>query len=299
METSAQSCRFNRYRNFSLIGNTEAARVLAESAAESGSDVTRLWQREGATPVGLLRIVDLPWDTDIYKRKMGRVTHLFGDLNGGEIRSLVERTTFDHLAVRVDASDLNTQEALTEAGFFPVDSILTYLFHATRVEPPKPPRSRSMRRYTFRPYETADRDSVLRITAKCYARYQSRYHADPWLREHSAARYLRWAEEYVDGEADQICVAESKGRVVGYIAFRYDRQLYRVLGMGCYGAGLGASTGGDYLSLLRYTLLCTKAIPWQWAECETQVDNQFVRRIYQDLKLEHVRSEHTYHLHLS
>jgi hypothetical protein len=293
----AGSFAFNRYRNFSLISATEAAQVLAESAAEAGTDVTRLWRCEGSRPLGMLRIVDLPWDTDLYERKMGRITHLCGDLDGESISHLLDRTDFDHLAVRVDASDLPTQRAVTQAGFFPVDSILTYLYHVDREDPPEATAANSARSFIYRPYKAADRDSILRITSRCYARYHSRYHADPLLREHSAARYLGWAEKYVDGEADQICVAESNGRVVGFIAFRYDRPLYHVLDRGCYGAGLGASLGGDYLNLLRYTLLCDKEIPWHWAECDTQIDNYAVHRIYQQLNLEYVRAEHTYHLH--
>lgn len=293
----ARSYRYNRYRNYPLISATEAVRVLADSAAEPGPDATQLWQRDGDTPVGLVRIVNLPWDTALYGRKMGRITHLCGDLNGEEIRNLIEDTEFKHLAARVDASDLDGQRALTKAGFFPADSILTYLYHPASGAPPEPLVNDSTREYTFRAYEPADRDSVLRITSQCYARYPGRYHADPLLQERSAQRYLRWAEKCVDGAADQICVSESKGRVVGYLAFRYDRTLYRVLGMGCYGEGLGASRGGDYLRLLRYTLMCNKAIPWQFAECDTQIDNFPVHRIYQELKLDYVRAVHTYHLH--
>ena len=293
----AESFAFNRYRNFSLVSASDAAQVLLESAADPGPEVTRLWHRHGDSPTALLRIVDLPWDTALYQRRMGRITHLCGELDGASLRQLVEQTQFQHLAVRVDASDLQMQRSLTEAGFFPMDSILTYLYHVAGDDPPESTVPASTRVFTYRPYETSDRDSILRITARCYARYQSRYSADPWLREHSQKRYLRWAEKYVDGEADQICVAESRGRVVGFIAFRYDRPLHHVLGKGCYGAGLGASIGGDYMSLLRYTLLCPKKIPWHWAECETQIDNFGVQRVYQALGLEYVRAEYTYHLH--
>ena len=101
----------------------------------------------------------------------------------------------------------------------------------------------------------------------------------------------------MDGEADTIWVSESKGRVVGYLAFRYNRLLHKVLGMGCYGAGLGASRGGDYQALCRHALIFTEDIAWQCAEFETQIDNYAVNRIYNDLKFEYVHAEHTYHLH--
>ena len=229
---------------------------------------------------------------------MGRITHVCGDLDGNAIRRLIGETSYDHLAVRVDASDVDTQRALCRAGFFLADSLLTYLYDPSRGPLPVPGTSSVKRTFKYRPYEPADRDSILKITAHCYSRYPGRYHADPWLKNQGRERYVLWAEKCMDEYADQICIAESNGRVVGYIAFRYDRRLYRLLGVACYGgAALGASRGGDYASLLKYTLECPKVIPMQFAECQTQIDNYYVHRIYQELGLQYVRAEHTYHLH--
>lgn len=293
----ARSFPYNRYRNYPLISATDAARVLADAAAETGPDVVRLWRFQAAVPVGLIRVVELPWDTELYGRRMGRITHLCGDLDTAAVTALLDETPFDHLAVRVDASDLGTQRLLTEAGFFKVDSILRYLHHRDRGDPPEPAYRRSRLKYTFRPYEPTDREGILRITAQSYARFPGRYTADPSLRKHSADRYLRWAQEYVDGMADTIWVSESNRRVMGYLAFRYDRRLYETLGLGCYGSGLGASRGGDYLKLCRHALVTTTDIDWRCAEFETQIDNYAVHRIYRDLKLDYVHAEHTYHLH--
>lgn len=293
----AHSYAYNRYRNYRLVSEAQAALVLANAVAEPGADITRLWHRDESTPVGLIRIADLPWDTVLYRRKMGRITHLCGDLGSETIKRLLDRTSFEHLAVRVDVSDLESQRMLTRAGFFPVDTILTYLHDPALGAPPEPEARRAARQYTFRKYEPGDRDAVLRLTARSYERYPGRYYADAWLREKSAERYLRWAEKYVDGEADTIWVSEWKGRVVGYLAFRYDRRLMKDVGLGCYGSGLGASRGGDYQKLCRHALMTTTDIDWQCAEFETQLDNYLVHRIYRDLKLDYVHAEHTYHLH--
>lgn len=289
---------FNPYRNYPLITAADATQVLADEAFDDGAGITRLWHRPDDLPAGLLRVVDLPWDTRLYGRRMGRITHICGDLDGEEIRRLLDTTSYDHLAARVDASDLGTQRALSRAGFFLADSLLTYLYDPSRGPLPGNAAASCNRDYHYRPYEASDRDSVLRITEHCYARFPGRYHTDPCLSDKGAERYVLWAEKCMDEYADQICIAESKGRVVGYIAFRYDRRLYRLLGIGCYGgAALGASRGGDYQSLLRYTLECPKIIPMHFAECQTQIDNYHVHRIYHDLGLRYVRAEHTYHLH--
>ncbi|RLJ17266.1 hypothetical protein DJ030_14495 [bacterium endosymbiont of Escarpia laminata] len=300
VENWARSYPYNRYRNYPVISKIQATKTLTDAILEPESTALLLWCRDGLMPTGLVRIVDLPWDSDLYKRRIGRITHLCGDLTAGGLRHLLMKTGFDHLSVRVDASDLGTQRMLTQIGFFMADSILTYLYHPTSGEPPEQPmvtRSRKPRRY--REYEPLDRDRILKLTSQLYAHYPGRYSADPILREHAVDRYVRWAEKYLDGDADKIWVSELNGRVVGYLAFRYDRRLYRSFGIGCYGSGLGGSRGGDYYGLLQYALTHTKDMPWQCAEFDTQIDNYPVHRIYQDLKLEYVRAEYTYHLHLS
>lgn len=292
----ARSSPFNPYRNYRILSKAQTVEALAAAVLESDS-ATRLWQRQGTTPTGLIRVVELPWDSELYERRMGRITHLCGDLDAAAIRALLEGSPFEHLAVRVDASDIRAQRALTEAGFFPVDSMLRYLHYPSYGAPPEPAARRSRLRQVFRKYASSDRDSILSLTAESYARYPGRYHADPRLRERGAERYVRWAEKYVAGEADTIWVSEANGRAVGYLAFRYNRTFQRVLGIGCYGAGLGASRGGDYQSLLRHAVMHTQDIAWQCAEFETQIDNYHVNRIYQDLKFDYVHAEHTYHLH--
>ena len=298
VEGWARSTPYNPYRNYRLISKAQASQVLAAAVLEPGPQATRLWQREAnSSPTGLIRIAALPWDSELYGLRMGRITHICGDLGGSAIRALIDATAFDHVAARVDASDIATQRALTEAGFFPVDSVLKFVHYPSRGAPPEPAARPSRARSTFRKFEPSDRDDVLSLTAETYTRYPGRYHADPRLRDRSVERYVRWAEKYVNGEADTIWVSESNGRVVGYLAFRYNRTFLRILGLGCYGAGLGASRGGDYQSLCRHALMVTRDIDWQIAEFDTQIDNYHVHRIYRDLKFDYVYAEHTYHLH--
>jgi hypothetical protein len=297
VEAWARATPYNPYRNYPLVSKPQAAQVLAAAVLEAGPQVTRLWHREGATPTGLIRVEALPWDSALYGRRMGRITHVCGDLDARAVRALLEHSPFDHLAARIDASNAAAQRALTEAGFFPVDSVLKFLHDPARGPPPEPAARRSRARQTFRKYEPRDRDDVLRLTAETFARYPGRYYADPWLRPLGAERYVRWAEKYADGEADTIWVSESRGRVVAYLAFRYNRVLLRVLGLGCYGAGLGASRGGDYQALCRHALMFTTDIAWQVAEFDTQIDNYHVHRIYRDLKFDYALAEHTYHFH--
>lgn len=297
VEEWARSSPYNAYRNYRLISKAQASQVFAAAVLESSPTVTHLWHRDGATPTGMIRIAELPWDSELYGRKMGRITHLCGTLGASAIRALLDETPFEHFAARVDASDVGTQRALVQAGFVPADSVLKFLHYPGRGAPPEPAARPSRARATFRKFEPRDRGDILSLTAETYARYPGRYHSDPLLRPHSTERYVRWAEKYVDGEADTIWVSESKGCVVGYLAFRYNRTLLRVLGIGCYGAGLGASRGGDYQSLCRHALMFQRDMDWQIAEFDTQIDNYHVHRIYRDLKFDYVYAEHTYHLH--
>ena len=293
----ARAHPFNRYRNYPTVSRIRAVHALADAVSQSDAGVRLLWCRHGEKPIGLVRMMGLPWDSAVYERKMARITHICGELTVEALRRILAQTDFDHVALRVDASDVHTQRLVTRVGFFPADSILTYLYHPASDDPPKPADGRFRRSCNYRKYEPADRDRILRLTSRMYARNPGRFHADPALRDRASQRYVHWASKYLAGEADSIWVSEFRGRVVGFLAFRYDRVLYERFGIGCFGAGLGASMGGDYEGLLRHALINTKDISWQCAEFDAQVDNYPVHRIYQSLNLEYVRAEYTFHWH--
>ena len=83
----AKSFEYSPYRNYPYITSADASRVQEDAVSERGPGVHHLWQRENATPVGLLRIEDMPWDTALYRRRMGRVTHICGDLDDHDLRA--------------------------------------------------------------------------------------------------------------------------------------------------------------------------------------------------------------------
>ena len=296
-----ESFKYGRYRNYPAFSPEQAKQVLTDSLLEESPQVRRLWLGDDATPSGLLRVADLPWDENIYKVKMGFLTHCLGPISPFSIREALAEAGYRHVVTRVDASDFTLQRRLLEEGFFLADTLVTYITSplSDPVAEKKCPALDLP--FVIRDYEPEDRGGVLEITHRMYAHYPSRYHRDPFLRKHSAERYVSWMEKYLDGDADKTLVAELEGKVTAFLSFKYDRRLSQSTQILCYGAGIGASSAqgrGAYSRLLYDAIVYAIAKGSLYSEFDTQIDNYGVLRLYHQLGLRYVRAQHTFHLHL-
>ena len=296
-----ESFKYGRYRNYPAFSAEHEKRVLTDSILEEGPGVRRLWLGDEASPSGLLRIVDLPWDETIYKVKMGYLTHCLGPISPFSIREALAEAGYRHVVTRVDASDFSLQRRLLEEGFFLADTLVTYI--TSPLSDPLADKKCPALDLPFvvRDYEPKDREGVLEVTRQMYAHYPSRYHRDPFLQEHSAERYVSWMEKYLDGDADKTLVAELEGRVTAFLSFKFDRRLYQSTQILCSGAGIGASSAqgrGAYSRLLYDAIVYVMGKGARYSEFDTQIDNYGVLRLYHQLGLRYVRAQHTFHLHL-
>jgi len=296
-----ESFPYDRYRNYPGFPQEMARRALMGVLLEEGAPVRKIWVGEDPSTGGLLRVVDLPSDERIYNMRMGHLTHVLGRIPPHSIRDELEDAGYRHVVTRVDASDFTLQRRLLEEGFFLVDTLVTYI--TLPMSDPMEDRKRPSPDLPFviRDYEPTDRSGVLEVTRRMYSRYPSRYHRDPFLREHSAEVYTAWMERYLDGEADKTLVAELEGQVTAFLSFRFDRRLHESTQIRCYGAGLGASSAqgrGAYSSLLYDAIRYGMGIDVRYGEFDTQIDNYGVISLYHQLALRYVRAQHTFHLHL-
>lgn len=296
-----ESFRYGRYRNYPAFSPEKSKQVLTDSLREEGPDVRRLWLGDDASPCGLLRVADLAWDENIYKVKMGHLTHCLGPISPLSIREALAEAGYGHIVTRVDASDFTLQRRLLEEGFFLADTLVTYITSPLS-DPVADKKCPALDQpFVIRDYEPNDREGVLEVTGLMYAHYPSRYHRDPFLRKHSADRYVSWMEKYLDGDADKTLVAEREGKVTAFLSFRYDRRLYESTQILCYGAGIGASSAqgrGAYSRLLYDAILYAMGKGSLYSEFDTQIDNYGVLRLYHQLGLRYVRAQYTFHLHL-
>lgn len=300
LEKWIREYRFNPYRNYPDISKEDALKLLSGILFQETPDVHYFWAGSDRKPTGFLRVKELKRDEEIYKFKMGFVTHAGGDIKNLNIQKQLGKAGYRHIATRVDMSETELFNRFVSQEFFLVESFATYLFSKKMYNGSgvKLPETKSS--FTCRKYKPEDRKRILSITRRMYSHYPGRHYRDPLLREHSAERYLRWTEEYFENNNGNIYVAESNGKVTAFLMFRTDRDILKIMGKICYGSGIGASIRGEYSHLLYECIRqgISGVIPVDYAEFETQLDNYSVLSVYQRLNLMFARAQYTLHLHL-
>lgn len=291
---------YRQYRTYSRREQTAILRAdVDHTLATSGESSVAL-----GTPDLMAAVIvrPLPWDSAYFGVPMGRADVLVRpDTTHAQREAAIEaacRTAREagvrHMTARVDVGDLETLAALETHGFRTMDALGTYILRAGK-DAVREVRSVG----PLRPATPADRDEILAITRQAYAGYRGRFHLDPQLpRDRADAFYEVWAQQCLSGAmADVVMVSsDSAGRVIGYLAHRR-REPASSIGTPIYGGGLGAcrpDAPGAYASLIRDSALWAHG-QGAVAECQTQISNFPVIRVYESVGFHYVRAEYTLH----
>lgn len=290
---------FKPYRNYRVYSRkTQTAVLLAEVedalALEGGIAVT---SGDGsAIAVGRM----LEWDSRFFAVPMARVEYVIGSDPAAADRALdalldaLRGNGARHLTARADVADVRLVAALESRGFRLMDALVTYTTRP-RGEPPKAVREVG----AIRPLRAGDAPELVAIAAEAYRGYRGRFHLDPSIDDARAdALYVEWAEQTVNGAmADTVFVAESGGRLLGFLGFRRREPVSSTGGVPVFGGGLGASrpdAPGAYAGLIRAGTIWAHEHGGV-AECQTQNYNFAVIRVYEAVGAHYVRAEYTLH----
>ncbi len=165
----------------------------------------------------------LAFDTQYYGVSMGRIDAIA--CHPGDQRQLIEacinrakQDGIDHLTARVPAGDVFLSQALTEYGFYLVDSLVTLLH--SQLE-----RDQSSK---INPELVVDlvRDEDIPILVKqSETIYQhSRYFNDPYLSpEKSKIHIGEWISNDCRGRCDAVFVARTGGEPCGFVACFFEK----------------------------------------------------------------------------
>ena len=298
---------YKPYRQYRTYARREQAAILR-------ADIDHTLATKGESSValgtpGLMAAVivrPLPWDSAYFGVPMGRADLLVRpDTTHAQREAVIDaacRTAREagvrHMTARVDVGDLETLAAIETHGFRTMDALGTYILRAGK-DAVREVRSVG----PLRPATPADRDEILAITRQAYAGYRGRFHLDPQLpRDRADAFYEVWAQQCLSGAmADVVMVSsDSAGRVIGYLAHRR-REPASSIGTPIYGGGLGAcrpDAPGAYASLIRDSALWAHG-QGAVAECQTQISNFPVIRVYESVGFHYVRAEYTLHAWLA
>lgn len=298
---------YNDFRRYPSLGDRAAAKYLEGVVSETlaRQEVKSWLGLVDEKPAGLILLSPLAWDTDFFGIPMARLTFLGAPAPREEVYRAADQllevalatsrdSQIEHLSIRVDVEDIAAVHALEKHGFRLMDTLFTYAFHPKKCRLPELEHA-----YDVRTFSSKDQEAVMEITATAFDGYLSRFSVDPHIpSERALALYLEWAKKCCQGElADEMLVAERKGKVIGYLGWRRHRDLERLTGVRIDGGGLGACYPrrfNAYIELLREA--ARRALTQADAtDSETQSFNMATASFYQQLDFRYVRAKYAFH----
>ena len=311
IDSIIKAYRYNDYRRYPSVSGKAGAKYLRGVAKEMLSrDGAEAWfAYHGDVPVGFAAVSPLDWDSDYFGLRMARLSVMVTAEQSAQVFSVADKLLstalgaachrgVQHLSLRVDVEDIGLVHALEEHGFRLMDTLVAYAFHMGRNHLPE-----IRPKYDLRLYRPDDYDAVLDIAATCFKGYPSRFAVDPHIpKERAQNLYREWAINCCrEVFADEILVAERKGRVIGFLAYRCNPELEQNTGIRVMGSGLGGCYPlrfNAYLDLLREAT--RRVLPIVDAiDLETHSFNVATVNYYQKLNYSYVRAKHSFHLWLN
>jgi L-amino acid N-acyltransferase YncA len=299
----AYSCK--PYRNYRALPRKKQNDVLrAEVHASLDADGGFAVVSAPDAPKAAAIVRPLPWDSGFFGLKMAKLSHVLrtDEAPRADVQSVIDvalrqcrERGIQHVAVRIDAADADTIQALEDAGFRMVDALVTYIYHHKR-EPPPPIKEMGVLRL-FRPEDT---EQIIAITREAYRGFQGRYHLDPHLDKTRADEiYIEWARKCCAFEwAEVVMVNENgKGELHGWASYRHIEPVSKVGGLPIQGGGLGAcrrETPGAYAGIVRFAAVMIHG-GGGVTECQTQLFNFPTIRVYEAIGTQFVRADYTLH----
>lgn len=309
IETLLKAYDFKDYRNYPFFSEKDIIKYLTKQISELiRNEKTNqiIVAKNKRRILGLASFLNLAWDTKLFGVKMAKIGHLVtvgsnkekaeiaGKLLEGifQIRKK-EKVVF--LSCRVDTEDLACLHALEEKGFKIMDTLVTYIF----VKPiHKLPEMRRL--YSMRPYRESDFDILINLAKKSFSK--GRFHMDLFIPKEAADRFhAEWLKNCLTGKmADDISVAVHKGKPVGFLAYKQNRELSEIMKVRFLGRGIAAvlpQAKGAIITLFRDTInkWLTSSDKIVLGEFETQITYYAMIKILKRLGMDYVASKHTFH----
>ncbi len=191
---------------------------------------------------------------------------------------------------KVPTSDIRSVQALQRAGFYVVDTNVTYERLSVSSRSPATRKGLQIRLAQDADYQTAQD-----IAARCF--HTSRFHLDPGIKRELAHRIKReWVRSYARGlRGDALMVAEWKGRIVGFLAL-ISSPKEKVQTVDLIGIAPEYQRQGFAQALLERWMTNSKR--FEHLRVGTQVANTVSVRLYEKLGFRLRESAYVLHAHL-
>lgn len=305
IEEFTSSYSYNDFRRYPRVTKKNCSKYLAGfTSATLGQAGAASWcSRAGGVLEGLATIFPLSWDSSYFGLPMAGLHILINGDDPEKVFSTADylltqalswtrSAGFKHLSLRIDVEEHSVIRALEQHGFRLMDTLITHAYDHRRAK-----IGGQASQYHVRSYSRDDYDTILEIADLCYRNYQSRFSLDPCLpRDLAQGFYREWSKNCCAGLlAEEILVAEKEEKIVGFLAYRRNPDLFRHTGIRVMGSGLA---GFLPRHVRAYSDLLSEGIkrdPCVIGDFESQLTNFTVQRLWQPFNFSMVRAKHSFH----
>lgn len=298
---------FNPYRNYPTLSRLDGSRYIAglvedlicrESATSWGANFS-------GKLAGVGIVQKAQWETEYFGRKIADLRLFSGTVSmrstADASRLLLQKAVewcknqkFELIMVKVDCEDFGSIRALQESNFYLVDTMLTYVFDKDSCTLPE-----HRAKYLVRDFEPKDEAALVSIAESAFKKYPNRFRVDAAFPRNAVDRYFsEWAKNMCNGSmADEMIVAEDSGRIVGFLGWRFQRDLQKYVGIDIPGRGLGATLANFQDAYSELLPAAVKKILQKNPACdyETQIFNHKTVNALEQSGFRYVRHGHTFH----
>jgi len=305
-----ESCEYKPYHHYTWIENTQLSDFVIEELKthiQSNHNLGAYLAHVQGKVVGLGTLRFLPWDTQIFSKKMAMTQHLIatgtyeeraGILNA-LVKKLIERAHdagVKHLAIKADTADTSCIHSVGGQDFKLMDVLVVYSFDFSKSQLGEMKYS-----LKIRGQEEGDVESVVDVSRSSFHNYIDRFHSDPTLDDQQCdTLYAEWARNScLRLVADYVTVAEDDGEVVGFATSKMhkginefiDRKLGEIV-LVCVSPK--ARGGGLYTSFIHQGLEQFRGKA-DVVQVVTQINNIAVQRAWSNLGFRLIGSRCTFH----
>jgi len=224
LESLAAQCAPEQKAIHLLSDVPSAARYLLSELAPIGlKELFTLSRNPNRKIIGAYTLAPLPWDSEIYDMKMGKVDWLLAPGDADQRRKAKHELAvtvvkeaqdrgYHHLSARIPAVEHDSAHVLEDAGFHTMDMQVTLV-----LDNPVACDNVLPDGLAISPFEQGDLDSLLDLSTDAYL--ESRLFVDPNLPvERTRRLHRQWVENDCLGRAAVVFVARLGHHPVGYIA---------------------------------------------------------------------------------
>lgn len=209
-------------------------------------------------------IEELPWDSDLFGRKIGRLKAAPAAEELGGLLKRAASEGFRYLSCRIPAIGIEDIQLLESHGFYVSDVSILWSRH---------PGGKEAAASTIRAAISSDKDAVVRISRGIFT--DGRFYHDPFFSREEADRlYEAWAANLFAGLADRVFIAGEQGFIGCALRGRAGDIPLIGVAAGSQGRGIGTA-------LINHALAWFRTQGVNEVTVRTQAGNRQAVRLYE------------------